>query len=79
MTLVAYALVTSWQMKPPPSNSDARRKGSALDNLREGFAYIRRTPHVAGLLWLPFGVQRRRWGPILIFVFIAALGLAVAG
>lgn len=32
---------------------------------------------VAALAWLPFGVQRRRWGPILTFVIVVAIGLAV--
>ncbi|GLH79769.1 hypothetical protein SSBR45G_46780 [Bradyrhizobium sp. SSBR45G] len=34
---------------------------------------------VAGALWLPFAVQRRRWGPPLVFVIAAAIGFAVAG
>ncbi|WP_038965600.1 hypothetical protein [Bradyrhizobium diazoefficiens] len=31
---------------------------------------------VAAFAWMPFAVSRRRWGPVLIFVFIAAIGAA---
>lgn len=32
---------------------------------------------VAAFAWLPFAVSRRRWGPVLIFVIVAAIGGAV--
>jgi hypothetical protein len=33
---------------------------------------------VAAVAWMPFAVARRRWGVILLFVIVAAIGEAVA-
>ncbi len=33
---------------------------------------------VAAVAWMPFAVARRRWGVILLFVIVAAIGGAVA-
>lgn len=33
---------------------------------------------VAALAWMPFAASRRRWGPTLVFVIIAAVGVAAA-
>ena len=33
---------------------------------------------VVALAWLPFAVSRRRWGVILLFVILAAVGGAIA-